>query len=102
MTILLSNYSPKKLQKGVFVSNLGIFVFSQILQFDKFADFKYDNSFWNFSKKKYPDKTLLVLNLGIFVISWNFVINKFEGAYFKYDKYVSEFQSKDTKIRHFL
>ena len=79
----------------------------QIGKFDG-ADFKYDNSL----APKYPNKTLLVANLGIFIISQHFEIRQIEGLAIlnmkivflkivvqKYPK--KAFLVKNTQIRHF-
>ena len=53
-------------------ANLCSFVFLQ--NFDKFegADFKYGNNHFQSLTQKYPNKTLSVRNLGIFVFSEKF------------------------------
>ena len=52
---------------------LGIF-FREISVIDKFesADFKNDNSFFKILARKYPNKELLVQNLGILIFSRDF------------------------------
>ena len=64
MTILISISSSKIRKSGFFVSNLHIFVFSEILQTEKFedADFKYDNSFLKIFPQEYKNKTFSVVN----------------------------------------
>ena len=44
------------------------------------ADFKYDNSFFKILAQKYPNKTFLVPNLAIFVISRNFASRSIRGC----------------------
>ena len=41
--------------------------------------------FFKIPAQKYPNKAFLVPNLDIFIFSWNFAIDKFEGADFKCD-----------------
>ena len=62
------------------------------MQIDKFkgADFKYDNSFLKILAQNYPNKTFLVPNLAIFIISRNFAhkilqFDQYEGADFKFN-----------------
>ena len=74
------------------VPNLDILVFREILQISKFegADFKHGNSFSkNLAPKiskedifgqKYPNKTFLVPNLGIFIISQYLAIGQIQGC----------------------
>ena len=73
----LFKFLPKNTQIRHFWSQIwAFFVLRKILQLDKFegADFKYDNSFFKILALKYPNKTFLVPNVGIFVFSQNFAI----------------------------
>ena len=77
---IVFKFQPKITQIRCFWSQIQAFLFfPEILQIDNFegADFKYDNSFFknscpkisNIFGQKYPNKVLLVPNLGIFVSS---------------------------------
>ena len=68
MAIVFYNSSPKIPKESTFGPKFRHFCFlREILQIEKFeaADFKYDNSF-KILAQKYPNKALLVQNLGIF------------------------------------
>ena len=68
------------------VANLNIIVFSF---FDKRegADFKYDITFLKFFVQKYLNKSFLVPNLAIFIISQNNVIGQIQGRWFQVTQY---------------
>ena len=68
------------------------------MQLDQFegADFKYDNSFFKILAQKYPNKTFLVPNLAIFVISRNFASRSIRGCWFQMWQYC--FQTPVQKI----
>ena len=53
------------------------------------------------SAQKYPNHTIFVPNLDIFVFSQNLLLDKFEGANFKYETVFFKFQPKNAQIRHF-
>ena len=75
MAIVFSNSSPKISKLSTFGPEFrDFFFFDEILQIYKFetADFKHDNSFLKIIAQKYPNKGLLLPNLGIFVFSLNF------------------------------
>ena len=56
--------------------------FREILQLGKFegADLKYNYVLFKFQPKKYPNKSFLVRNLGIFAFSRNFAIRQIRGC----------------------
>ena len=51
--------------------------------------------------QKYPDKTFLVPNLGIFIFLRKFAVRQIRGCWFQIDKIIFKFQHKYTQIRHF-
>ena len=70
------------------VPNLRFFIFSQNFVLGEFegADFKYDDIILWIPAQKYPNKALLVPNLGFFVFLCKILLlDKMEGADFNYD-----------------
>ena len=84
--------------------NYGSFTVSVKDSLDKFegADFKYDNSFLKLFPQKDPNNSFLVLNLSIFIFSWNFEIAQIWVCWFQICQYYFQIPAKKHPSHAFL